>query len=106
MFPTQWKESFGLAVREALARNVWVIATDAGGVVEDLIDGENATIIPLDGDYVSLRKAIVQAIEKTESCSLKETWLLIHAHSAIRRRVVGCMIPEVPRKRRSPQQGR
>lgn len=30
LFPTQWKETFGLAVREALVRDVWVISTDAG----------------------------------------------------------------------------
>ena len=30
LFPSQWKESFGLTVREALARDVWVIAIDAG----------------------------------------------------------------------------
>ena len=32
LFPSQWKESFGLTVREAIARGVWVIATEAGGV--------------------------------------------------------------------------
>lgn len=57
LFPSQWKESFGLTVREALAWNVWVIATDAGGVVEDLVNGENASIIPLDGDHVPLQHA-------------------------------------------------
>jgi len=66
LFPSQWKESFGLTVREALARNVWVIATDAGGVVEDLVDGENASVIPLDGDYVTLAKAIDKAINKPD----------------------------------------
>ena len=34
LFPSQWKESFGLTVREALARDVWVIATDCGGPAE------------------------------------------------------------------------
>lgn len=66
LFPSQWKESFGLTVREALSRNVWVIATDAGGVVEDLVDGVNSTIIPLDGDYAELRKAIEAAIERPD----------------------------------------
>ena len=58
LFPTQWKESFGLTVREALLRDVWVIATDAGGVVEDIIDGENGTIIPFDSDAETLAQAI------------------------------------------------
>lgn len=50
LFPTQWKETFGLTVREALIRDVWVISTDAGGTVEDIVAGENGTIIPLSGD--------------------------------------------------------
>lgn len=66
LFPSQWKESFGLTVREALARDVWVIATDAGGVIEDLVDGENASIIPLDGDYVYLASAIEKAIKNPD----------------------------------------
>ncbi len=47
LFPSQWKESFGLTVREALRRDVWVIATDAGGVAEDCRPGVNSTIIPM-----------------------------------------------------------
>ncbi|NRB37884.1 MAG: glycosyltransferase [Pseudomonadales bacterium] len=62
LFPTQWKESFGLTVREAIARNVWVIATDAGGVVEDIIPGENGTVIPLSDDYEYLRTAVNEVL--------------------------------------------
>ncbi len=58
LFPSQWKESFGLAVREALARDVWVIATDAGGVVEEIVEGENGNIIPLGGDTQPLQDAV------------------------------------------------
>lgn len=57
LFPTQTKESFGLAVREALARDAWVILTDAGGSVEEVVDGENGTIIPIH-DQAALRDAI------------------------------------------------
>ena len=64
LFPSQWKESFGLTVREALTRNVWVIATDAGGVTEDMHDGINGTIIPLDGDYVPLTYAIQSCLDR------------------------------------------
>lgn len=63
LFPSQWKESFGLTVREALARDVWVIATDSGGVTEDIVPGENGTIIPLDGRYEPLRDEIVRLLE-------------------------------------------
>jgi glycosyltransferase involved in cell wall biosynthesis len=62
LFPTQWKESFGLTVREAIARHVWVIATDAGGVVEDILPGRNGTVIPFEDDGTALRAAIVDAV--------------------------------------------
>jgi len=47
LFPSQCKESFGLTVREAMARDVWVISTDAGGVVEDIDDGVNGDIVAM-----------------------------------------------------------
>ena len=65
LFPTQWKESFGLSVREALIRNIWVITTDAGGVVEDVVDGVNGTIIPLTAGGEVLAAAMAQALERT-----------------------------------------
>jgi len=58
LFPSQCKESFGLTVREALLRDVWVVLTDAGGAVEDVVDGENGTILPLTDDPAPLRRAI------------------------------------------------
>jgi glycosyltransferase involved in cell wall biosynthesis len=62
LFPTQWKESFGLTIREALVRNVWVITTDAGGVVEDIEVGKNGYIIPLSDTGEELKKAVVNTI--------------------------------------------
>lgn len=61
LFPTQWKESFGLTIREALIRNVWVILTDAGGVTEDIIEGQNGMIIP----FHDKGEALLNAINKT-----------------------------------------
>lgn len=58
LFPSQWKESFGMTVREALARDIWVIATDGGGQSEDIVDGVNGTLIPLDGRADGLRDAV------------------------------------------------
>lgn len=63
LFPTQWKESFGLTVREALARNVWVIATDAGGVVEDICPGKNGFIVPFTDSGEALRQSILDTID-------------------------------------------
>jgi len=67
LFPTQWKESFGLTVREALIRDIWVIATDAGGVVEDIVDGENGNVIPLLDNGTALKTAIERALDSTET---------------------------------------
>lgn len=64
LFPTQWKESFGLTVREAVLRNVWVIATEAGGVSEDIINGENGTVIPFDSGVEELSEAICEVCKR------------------------------------------
>jgi glycosyltransferase involved in cell wall biosynthesis len=64
VFPSQWKESFGLTVREALARDVWVISTEGGGPAEAIVDGVNGTLIPLDGRAEPLRDAIVAILDR------------------------------------------
>lgn len=67
LFPTQWKESFGLTVREALLRDVWVIASDAGGVVEDIVDGENGNIIPISNDASYLHAAMKKVVANRQT---------------------------------------
>ncbi len=69
LFPSQWKESFGLTVREALLRDIWVIATDSGGAVEDLIEGENGNIIPISPDSSHLRAAMEKVIDNRAALS-------------------------------------
>ncbi|UGX87574.1 glycosyltransferase [Phyllobacterium meliloti] len=66
LFPTQWKESFGLTVREALIRDVWVIASDAGAVVEDIVPEENGYIIPISRDSNHLKMAMQRCIERRD----------------------------------------
>ena len=66
LFPSQCKESFGLSVREALVRNVWVIVTDTGGVVEDIFDKQNGDIIPLDDDGSHLKSRIANFLDAPE----------------------------------------
>ncbi|MCP9927991.1 glycosyltransferase [Cyanobium sp. CH-040] len=39
--PSIWPESFGLVVREALSAGLWVIASEAGALAEDIVDGVN-----------------------------------------------------------------
>jgi len=58
LFPSQWKESFGLTVREAMVRHVWVISTESGGTIEDMRNGENATVIPLSTETKYLEEAV------------------------------------------------
>jgi O-antigen biosynthesis protein len=62
--PSQWKESFGLAVREALIRHKWVIVTSAGGIAEDVIPGVNGTVIPLAPYPEFLRDAVLDCFDK------------------------------------------
>jgi glycosyltransferase involved in cell wall biosynthesis len=59
LFPSKWKESFGLVVAEALARDVWVVVTEGVGATEFVVHGENGTIIPLANDPRLLRDAFV-----------------------------------------------
>jgi glycosyltransferase involved in cell wall biosynthesis len=66
LFPSQWKESFGLTVREALARDVWVIATDGGGPGEAITEGVNGNLIPLDGSSEALRAAVQALLENPD----------------------------------------
>jgi O-antigen biosynthesis protein len=63
LFPSQCKESFGLTVREALARHVWVISTDCGGPAEDVSPGVNGDLLAMD-DALGFQKAIEQLIKK------------------------------------------
>ncbi|MGZ5026136.1 MAG: PIG-L family deacetylase [Methylobacter sp.] len=66
LFPTQSKESFGLTIREALARNVWVITTDAGGVAEDIRPGQNGYIVPFSDTGEGLKQAVIDTLEYFE----------------------------------------
>ncbi|MDI2090874.1 glycosyltransferase [Commensalibacter oyaizuii] len=64
LFPSQWKESYGMTVREALLRDVWVICSHPGGQSEAVIDGVNGTYISLDGDAIELKKAVEALLDK------------------------------------------
>jgi glycosyltransferase involved in cell wall biosynthesis len=66
LFPSQWKESFGLTVREALARHVWVIACSEGGVGEAIRDGDNGELIPMTANPEPLRAAIARCLAQPD----------------------------------------
>lgn len=64
LFMSQWKETFGLAIREALARGVKVIQTDSGGTMEhDAIDVDK--LIPIGAPSHVLRTQLEEAVAAT-----------------------------------------
>lgn len=66
LFPSQCKESFGLTVREALIRDVWVITTDSGGPVEDVVPGVNGQIFT-QNDADGFKQAVIDIINKPKN---------------------------------------
>lgn len=63
LFPSQWKESYGMTVREALLRDVWVICSHPGGQSEDVVDGVNGNYISLTGDKAELKNVIENLLD-------------------------------------------
>jgi glycosyltransferase involved in cell wall biosynthesis len=67
-------ESFGLAIREAAARGVFVVATNCGGVPEDLAGLENCILLEL-GDQEGLRKTLYRLISNPSSARSRKSGL-------------------------------
>ncbi|MBM7115646.1 glycosyltransferase [Archangium primigenium] len=68
VMPSLWKESFGMTVREALSRDIWVVTTEAGGVVEDIVEGVNGNVVPI-GDTEGFRAALRALLRAPERLS-------------------------------------
>lgn len=66
LFPSRWKESYGMTVREALLRDVWVICSAPGGQSEDIMDGVNGTLISINGDADELQKAVEDLLDHSD----------------------------------------
>lgn len=60
LFMSQWKETFGLAIREAISRGIKVIQTDSGGTTEHAL-AETSKLIPI-GSQSDALKAQVEAV--------------------------------------------
>ena len=60
--PSLWPEAFGLVTREALAAGLWVIASDRGGVGEDVVCGVNGWIID-----VSTPQGLLDALSQIDA---------------------------------------
>jgi glycosyltransferase involved in cell wall biosynthesis len=58
--PSTWPESYGLVTREAAACGCWVVASNMGGIGEDVIEGESGFIIEATED------ALGECIEKID----------------------------------------
>ena len=57
LFPSLWKESFGLVVREAIYNDVFVVCSDCGGPSEAIVNSENGLIFPM-GDKDRFRECL------------------------------------------------
>jgi glycosyltransferase involved in cell wall biosynthesis len=58
--PSVWAESFGLITREAVLAGVWVVASNKGGLAEDINQGINGDIFSTDSvdELVSILKKL------------------------------------------------
>lgn len=63
LFPSQWKETFGLTVREAAARGIAVIQTDSGGTTE-WPGAEPASMLEIGAGPTALRAAVLRELDR------------------------------------------
>ncbi len=61
LFPSRWQEPFGLAILEAMAKGVPVIAAETGGPAEIITQGETGLLVPVD-DPVALAEATARLL--------------------------------------------
>lgn len=62
LFMSQWKETFGLAIREAVARGITVIQTDSGGTTEHSgVDREH--LLPIGAPATALTKRLNDVLD-------------------------------------------
>jgi len=60
--PSIWPESFGLVTREASLAGKWVVASDAGGLAEQVREGVTGHVFPM-GDLAAF-KTILQRLQQ------------------------------------------
>lgn len=63
LFLSQWKETFGLTIREAIARGIRVIQTDSGGTMEHPL-ADPATALAIGDDAEVLRERILAELAR------------------------------------------
>ncbi|OUM36987.1 glycosyl transferase [Pseudomonas putida] len=71
--PSMWPESFGLVTREAVASGCWVVASNMGGIGEDIAPGKNGYVIePSLEALVVILKHISSSITQHKAASETE----------------------------------
>ncbi|QPM91195.1 glycosyltransferase [Pseudooceanicola algae] len=65
LFPSQWKETFGLTIREALCRGIRVIQTNSGGTVEHT-GPDRDRVFPIGARPEALRAEILHALARLD----------------------------------------
>jgi glycosyltransferase involved in cell wall biosynthesis len=63
--PSRWEEPFGLVAAEAMMRGSAVVASRAGGLREQVVDGETGVTIPA-GDAAALSHALLRVLGNRE----------------------------------------
>ncbi len=79
--PSIWEEPFGLVAAEAMMRGTAVVATDSGGLCEQVVDGETGLLVPA-GDV----RGLADALERM----LRDRALAERLGAAGRQRALGC----------------
>lgn len=80
LFMSQWKETYGLAIREALARGIRVIQTDSGGTVEHT-GPKDKELIAIGAPVAELQDALEGAVE-THPKFQSPVWVQSFEHQA------------------------
>lgn len=69
--PSKWPESYGLVTREASACGCWVVASNKGGIGEDIIDGVSGFVIEPDSASLENCLALIDAAPNRFKASAK-----------------------------------
>lgn len=72
LFPSLWDESFGLTVREAIVRDIFVVAADCGGPSEAIVHGENGLLFPK-GDKAAFSRHLHHVLDNKDVFSAYRT---------------------------------
>lgn len=59
--PSRWEEPFGLVVAEAMMRGTAVVASNSGGITEQVLTGKTGYLVP-PGDSSALAEAMLQIL--------------------------------------------